>query len=95
MAMKIRTNEKAMIKFLSKGRLPKELDDPVEDSINNLNEGRKRYLANYSSKIGVKPDQNLFLQSMKVDEEYGTSSKKDHKKSRSEISNSKKLVSFN
>ena len=48
MAMKIRTNEKAMIKLMSKGQLPKELNDPVDDEINQLNEGKKRYLANYS-----------------------------------------------
>ena len=62
--MKIRKNEKQNIKLKSKGILPKELNDPIEDEINKLADGRKRYLANYSSKIGIKPDQNLFLLSM-------------------------------
>jgi hypothetical protein len=75
MAMKIRTNEKQKIKLLSKGILPKELDDPIDDEIQKLNDGRKRYLANYSSKIGIKQDQNLFLQSMLIDQEYGTTKK--------------------
>ena len=48
MAMKIRTNEKIKIKLMSKNLLPKELNDPVDDEINRLNDGRKRYLANYS-----------------------------------------------
>lgn len=90
MAMKIKNNEKAMIKLMSKGILPKELDDPIDDEINRLNDGRKRYLANYSSKIGISNEENLFLQSMQIDEEYGTT-KNNHKKSNSE-SKAKKFM---
>ena len=61
---------------MSKNILPKELDDPVDDEINRLNDGRKRYLANYSQKIGISNEENLFLKSMQIDEEYGTTKKK-------------------
>jgi hypothetical protein len=61
MAMKIRSNEKAMVKLLSKGQLPKELNDPVDDEINRLNDGRKRYLARHCTKIGIPDPENLFL----------------------------------
>ena len=92
MAMKIRTNEKIKIKLMSKNLLPKELDDPVDDEINRLNDGRKRYLANYSQKIGISNEENLFLQSMQIDEEYGTFKKKGSPKKSNSESKAKKFI---
>lgn len=51
-----------MIKLSSKGLLPEELHDPVEDQVNQIPDGKKFFLASYLSKVkGVKEDQNLYL----------------------------------
>ena len=66
--LQIQLNEKSKIKFKSKGIIPQELVDENLEIIKGLPKGRRKYLAEQSAKLGVKDEDNLYLQTLKEDE---------------------------